>query len=318
MPGAFVDGEWKTERQWQNTDGRFVRSTTSFRDWISADGSSGFPAEADRYHLYVAWACPWAQRTAIMRTLKGLEDAIGLSAVGSFLGEDGWAFYDEPGVIPDTVNGANYLREIYAKAASDYTGRVTTPILWDKETGTIVNNESREIVRMLDTEFATTDADYFPEDLRDDIAATIDAIYEPVNNGVYRSGFATTQGAYEEAVMELFDALDYWEEVLSSRRYLCGDRITEADWCLFPTLVRFDSVYHGHFKCNLRRIVDYPNLWGYLKELYQRPGVAETVNMDHIQKHYYGSHESINPTRIVPRGPILDFTAPHEREPLSG
>ena len=318
MPGAFVDGEWKTERQWQNTDGRFVRSTTSFRDWISADGSSGFPAEADRYHLYVAWACPWAQRTAIMRTLKGLEDAIGLSAVGSFLGEDGWAFYDEPGVIPDTVNGANYLREIYAKAASDYTGRVTTPILWDKETGTIVNNESREIVRMLDTEFATTDADYFPEDLRDDIAATIDAIYEPVNNGVYRSGFATTQGAYEEAVMELFDALDYWEEVLSSRRYLCGDRITEADWCLFPTLVRFDSVYHGHFKCNLRRIVDYPNLWGYLKDLYQRPGVAETVNMDHIQKHYYGSHESINPTRIVPRGPILDFTAPHEREPLSG
>jgi putative glutathione S-transferase len=321
MPGAFVDGEWKTERQWQNTDGRFVRSTTSFRDWISADGSSGFPAEADRYHLYVAWACPWAQRTAIMRTLKGLEDAIGLSAVGSFLGEDGWAFYDEPGVIPDTVNGANYLREIYAKAASDYTGRVTTPILWDKEMGTIVNNESHEIVRMLDTEFgefATTDADFFPEDLRDDIDATIDAIYEPVNNGVYRSGFATTQGAYEEAVMELFDALDYWEEVLSSRRYLCGDRITEADWCLFPTLVRFDSVYHGHFKCNLRRIVDYPNLWGYLKELYQRPGVAETVNMDHIQKHYYGSHESINSTRIVPRGPILDFTAPHEREPLSG
>jgi glutathionyl-hydroquinone reductase len=321
MPGAFVDGEWKTERQWRNTDGRFVRSTTSFRDWITADGSSGFPAEAGRYHLYVAWACPWAHRTEIMRTLKGLEDAIGISAVGSFMGDDGWAFYDEPGVIPDTVNGAHYLREIYAKADPDYTGRVTTPILWDKEMGTIVNNESREIVRMLDTEFgeyATTDADFFPEDLRDDIDAAIDAFYEPVNNGVYRSGFATTQEAYEEAVMELFDALDYWEEVLSSRRYLCGDRITEADWCLFPTLVRFDSVYHGHFKCNLRRIVDYPNLWGYLKDLYQRPGVAETVNMDHIQKHYYKSHESINPTRIVPRGPILDFTAPHEREPLSG
>ena len=321
MPGAFVEGEWKTERQWRNTDGRFVRSTTSFRDWISADGSSGFPAEAGRYHLYVAWACPWAHRTEIMRRLKGLEDAIGISAVGSFMGEDGWAFYDEPGVIPDTVNGAHFLREIYAKADPDYTGRVTTPILWDREMGTIVNNESREIVRMLDTEFgeyATKDADFFPEDLRHDIDAAIDAIYEPVNNGVYRSGFATTQEAYEEAVMELFDALDYWEEVLSSRRYLCGDRITEADWCLFPTLVRFDSVYHGHFKCNLRRIVDYPNLWGYLKDLYQRPGVAETVNMDHIQKHYYGSHESINPNRIVPRGPILDFTELHEREPLSG
>jgi putative glutathione S-transferase len=317
----LVNGEWKTERQWKNTDGRFVRSETSFRDWISADGSSGFPAEPGRYHLYVAWACPWAHRTAIIRKLKGLEEVIGLSVVGSFLGEDGWAFYDEPGVIPDTVNGATYLREIYAKADPDYTGRVTTPVLWDKETGTIVNNESREIIRMLDTEFgefASTDAHFFPEDLRDQTDATIDAIYGPVNNGVYRSGFATTQEAYEEAVTELFDALDYWEEVLSSRRYLCGDRVTEADWCLFPTLVRFDSVYHGHFKCNLRRIVDYPNLWGYLKDLYQRPGVAETVNMDHIQKHYYGSHESINPTRIVPKGPILDFTEAHDRGRFSG
>jgi glutathionyl-hydroquinone reductase len=316
MSGMLVNGEWKTERQWKNTDGRFVRSKTSFRDWISADGSSGFPAESGRYHLYVAWACPWAHRTAIMRKLNGLEEVIGLSAVGSFMGEDGWAFHEEPGVIPDTVNGASYLREVYVKADPDYTGRVTTPVLWDKETGTIVNNESREIVRMLDTEFdefATTDAPFFPEDLRDETDATIDAIYEPVNNGVYRSGFATTQEAYEEAVTELFDALDHWEEVLSSRRYLCGDRITEADWCLFPTLVRFDSVYHGHFKCNLRRIVDYPNLWGYLKDLYQRPGVAETVNMDHIQKHYYGSHESINPTRIVPKGPILDFTEAHDR-----
>ncbi|HKH38494.1 MAG TPA: glutathione S-transferase C-terminal domain-containing protein, partial [Rubrobacter sp.] len=237
--------------------GRFVRSETRFRDWISADGSSGFRAEAGRYHLYVAWACPWAHRTAIMRKLKGLEGIIGLSVVGSFMGEDGWAFHDEPGVIPDLVNGAYYLREVYAKADPDYTGRVTTPVLWDKETGTIVNNESREIVRMLDTEFgefATTDAHFFPEDLRHEIDATIDAIYEPVNNGVYRTGFATTQEAYEEAVTELFDALDHWDGVLSSRRYLCGDRITEADWCLFPTLVRFDSVYHGHFKCNLRRI----------------------------------------------------------------
>jgi glutathionyl-hydroquinone reductase len=321
MPGMFVNGEWKTERQWKNTDGRFVRSKTSFRDWVSADGSSGFEAESGRYHLYVAWACPWAHRTAIMRTLKGLEGTVGLSAVGSFMGEDGWAFYEEPGVIPDKVNGAYFLREVYAKADPDYTGRVTTPILWDRETETIVNNESREIIRMLDTEFgdfATTDAHFFPEDLRDEIDATIDAIYEPVNNGVYRAGFATTQEAYEEAVTELFDALNHWEEVLSSRRYLCGDRLTEADWCLFPTLVRFDAVYHGHFKCNLRRIVDYPNLWGYLKDLYQRPGVAETVDMDHIQKHYYVSHESINPTRIVPKGPILDFTEAHDRERLSG
>ena len=205
----LVDGEWNTQRHWQNTDGRFVRSTTSFRDWVTADGSSGFPSEAGRYHLYAAWACPWAHRTAIMRTLKGLDDVIGLSAVGSFMGEDGWAFHDEPGVIPDSVNGAHYLREVYTKADPDYTGRVTTPILWDKETGTIVNNESREIVRMLDTEFgefATSDANFFPEDLRDDIEAAIDAIYEPVNNGVYRSGFATRQEAYDEAVTEVFDS----------------------------------------------------------------------------------------------------------------
>ncbi len=321
MPGMMVEGEWKTQRQWQNTDGRFVRSETSFRGWITADGSSGYPAAAGRYHLYIAWACPWAHRTAILRKLKGLEDVIGLSAVGSFMGEDGWAFHDEPGVIPDTVNGAHYLREVYARADPGYTGRVTTPVLFDKETGTIVNNESREIVRMLDTQFedfAALDADFCPEGLREEIDATIDAIYEPVNNGVYRSGFATTQEAYEEAVTELFDALDGWEEVLSTRRYLCGDRITEADWCLFPTLVRFDAAYHGHFKCNLRHIVDYPNLWGYLKDLYQTPGVAETVNMDHIKKHYYQSHESINPTRIVPKGPILDLTEPHDRARLSG
>ncbi len=321
MPGMMVEGEWKTERQWQNTDGRFVRPRTSFRDWITADGGSGFPAEAGRYHLYIAWACPWAHRTAILRKLKGLEEAIGLSAVGSFMGEDGWAFYDEPGVIPDTVKGAYYLREVYAKADPDYTGRVTTPVLWDKETGTIVNNESREIIRMLDTEFeefTATDVDFCPGDLREEIDETIDAIYEPINNGVYRSGFATTQEAYEEAVTELFDALDRWEEVLSTRRYLCGDRITEADWCLFPTLVRFDAVYHGHFKCNLRRVVDYPNLWGYLRDLYGQPGVAETVNMDHIKKHYYRSHESINPTRIVPKGPVLDFNEPHDRARLSG
>jgi glutathionyl-hydroquinone reductase len=313
--GMMVDGEWKTEGDIPRENGRFKRSTTSFRDRISSDGSTRFPAETDRYHLYIAWACPWAHRTAIMRKLKGLEDAIDLSAVGSFMGDDGWAFYDEPGVIPDPVNGAHYLREVYAKADPDYTGRVTTPVLLDKESGTIVNNESREIIRMLDTEFGgiSTGADFYPEDLRDEIDATIDAVYEPINNGVYRSGFATTQEAYDEAVAELFDALDHWEDVLSTSRYLCGDRVTEADWCMFPTLVRFDAVYHGHFKCNLRRVVDYPNLWGYLRDLYQYPGVAETVNMEHIKKHYYRSHESINPTRIVPKGPILDFSGHHDR-----
>jgi glutathionyl-hydroquinone reductase len=225
MPGAFVKGEWKTERQWKNTDGQFVRQATSFRDWISADGSSGFSAQAGRYHLYIAWACPWAHRTAIMRRLKGLEEVIGLSAVGSFMGEYGWAFYDEPGVIPDNVNGAEFLREVYLKGDPSYTGRVTTPVLWDRETGTIVNNESREIVRMFDTEFeefATTDAEYFPQDLRDEIDETIDAIYEPINNGVYRSGFATRQEAYNEAVTDVFDALDYWEDVLSLRGATCA------------------------------------------------------------------------------------------------
>lgn len=320
MPGMLIEGAWKTESQLQDESGRFVRSTTSFRDRVTADGSSGFSAEAGRYHLYIAWACPWAHRAAIIRKLKGLEGAIGLSAVGSFMGDDGWAFHGEPGEIPDDVNGAHYLREVYQKADPDYTGRVTTPVLWDKETGTIVNNESREILRMLDTEFealATTDAHFCPEDLRDEIDATIDAIYDPINNGVYRAGFATKQSAYDEAVTELFDALDHWEGVLGTRRYLCGDRATETDLCLFPTLVRFDAVYHGHFKCNLRRIVDYPNLWGYLRDVYQLPGVAETVNMDHIKRHYYRSHESINPTRIVPKGPVLDFTEPHGRERIS-
>ena len=320
MSGMMVDGAWKTEADIPRENGRFRRSTTSFRGRISSDASTEFPAETGRYHLYIAWACPWAHRTAILRKLKGLEDAIGLSAVGSFMGDDGWAFYDEPGVVPDTVNGAHFLREVYAKADPEYTGRVTTPVLWDKERGTIVNNESREIIRMLDTEFGddASGADFFPGDLRGEIDAAIDAIYEPINNGVYRSGFATTQEAYEEAVTELFDALDHWEEALSTRRYLCGDRVTEADWCMFPTLVRFDAVYHYHFKCNLRRIVDYPNLWGYLRDLYQYPGVAETVNMDHIKRHYYRSHESVNPTRIVPKGPILDFSGPHGRERPTG
>ncbi|MDQ4063960.1 MAG: glutathione S-transferase family protein [Actinomycetota bacterium] len=318
----LVEGEWITERRQEDEEGRFIRTSTSFRDRITPDGSSGFKAEAGRYHLYISWACPWAHRTAILRKLKGLDNAIGFSAVGSFMGEDGWTFHEEPGVIPDTVNGVRYLREIYTLADPNYTGRVTTPVLWDTETGTIVNNESRDIIRMLDHEFDTVegakaDVDFCPEGLREQIDRTIDEIYTPINNGVYRSGFATTQMAYEEAVTQLFDALDHWEVFLSEHRYLCGDRVTEADWCLFPTLVRFDAVYHGHFKCNLRRIADYPNLQGYLMDLYQQPGVAETVYFEHIKRHYYRSHESINPTRIVPKGPILVLDEPHGRERLS-
>jgi glutathionyl-hydroquinone reductase len=321
--GMLVEGEWRTERQRQDEGGRFVRAETAFRDMVTADGSSGYGAEAGRYHLYISWACPWAHRAAILRKLKGLEDAIGLSTVGSFMGDDGWAFYDEPGMIPDTVNGAYYLREVYVKADPYYTGRVTTPVLWDKETGTIVNNESRDIIRMFDHEFDAVpdprpDVDFCPEDLREEVDRTLDELYEPVNNGVYKTGFAATQEAYEEAVTQLFDALNHWEEVLGRRRYLCGDRITEADWSFFATLVRFDPVYYGHFKCNLRRIVDYPNLWDYLKDLYGQPGVAETVDFGHIKRHYYRSHESINPTRIVPRGPILNLDEPHDRERLSG
>ena len=314
--GMLVDGEWTTNGIPKDSEGRFVRSETSFRDWVTADGSSGFMAEADRYHLYVAAACPWAHRTVLLRQLKGLEDAISLSIVDPFMGSGGWVFSDAPGAIPDNINGTSYLREVYTKADPDYTGRVTTPVLWDKQKETIVNNESRELIRMLDKEFdeiAQVDTDYAPDDLLDEIDRTISEIYEPVNNGVYKTGFAMTQAAYDEAVTELFDALDHWEEVLGDRRYLCGDRITEADWCMFTTLVRFDAVYHYHFKCNLRRISDYPNLGGYLKDLYQQPGVAETVDFDHIKQHYFMSHESINPTRIVPKGPRLKLEEPHDR-----
>lgn len=316
--GMLVEGEWKTENRLRDEEGRFVRSETSFRDRVTEDGSSGFPAEAGRYHLYVSWACPWAHRTAIMRRIKGLEDAISLSSVAAFMGEDGWTFSDE---FTDPLYGSEHLREIYTMADPGYTGRVTTPVLWDRERETIVNNESREIIRMLDIEFeelATTGESFLPEYLRDEVDRTIEAIYQPINNGVYRSGFASTQDAYDEAVADVFEALDHWEGVLSERRYLCGNIITEADLCMFTTLVRFDPVYHYHFKCNLRKISDYPNLWGYLKDLYQTPGVAETVDFDHIKRHYYTSHDSVNPTRVVPRGPILDLDEPHDRDWLLG
>ncbi|MGP4952268.1 glutathione S-transferase family protein [Psychrobacter sp. T6-1] len=322
--GLLVDGKWQDT--WYDTDasgGRFKREESGFRNWVTADGSagptgkSGFQAEPNRYHLYVSLACPWAHRTTIFRKLKGLDDMISLSVVHPFMGDYGWTFKDGAGVIADPINHADYAYEIYTAAKADYTGRVTVPILWDKKTNTIVSNESSEIIRMFNSAFDEVGAlpvDFLPKDKWNEIDEINALVYSAVNNGVYKSGFATTQDAYEEAVGELFAALDVLESRLAGSRYLVGDSITEADWRLFTTLVRFDAVYFGHFKCNLRRIVDYPNLWGYLKELYQVPGIAQTVNMDHIKSHYYTSHANINPTGIVPVGPKLDFEAPHNRD----
>lgn len=316
--GYVEKGVW--HEGWYDTrasGGEFVRRESQFRNRITADGSSGFPAETGRYHLYVSLACPWAHRTLIFRRLKRLEDAISISIVHPLMLEQGWDFSSEPGCIPDTVNGCSYLREVYALAKPDYSGRVTVPVLWDKTARTIVNNESAEIIRMLNSEFnAFTDiqTDYYPPALRPEIDAVNAFVYEHVNDGVYKCGFATTQRAYERACDALFAAFDRLEARLGRSRYLVGNRITEADWRLFPTLVRFDAVYHGHFKCNLRRVADYPNLSSYARELYQVPGVAGTVNLDHIKRHYYGSHRTINPTGIVPRGPALDFGAAHDRE----
>jgi glutathionyl-hydroquinone reductase len=320
--GLLVEGRWHED--WydtKKTGGRFVRQESAFRERVTADGSSGLPAAAGRYHLYVSLACPWAHRTLIFRKLKRLEDVIGVSVLDPFVGEQGWSFSDGPGCTPDSVNGARHLHELYVKADPCYTGRVTIPVLWDKERGTIVNNESSEIIRMLNAEFdAFGDAgvDLYPEPLRAEIDALNAFVYPKVNNGVYRCGFATTQEAYEEAFRELFEALDALDARLETRRYLVGEATTEADWRLFTTLVRFDAVYFGHFKCNLRRIADYPNLSGYLRDLYQRPGVAETVSFDHIKRHYYESHETINPTGIVPLGPALDLDAPHGRGGAAG
>lgn len=316
--GLLVEGKWEANETARfSKDGRYVRTTTSFRDRVTADGSSGFKAEKDRYHLYIANACPWAHRTLLLRNLKGLQDTISLSVVTHRLGPDGWEFDTEPGAPHgDAVNGVNYVRELYVKAKQDYSGRVTVPVLWDKQRGTIVNNESREIVRMLDCEFdefGDFRTAFLPGGLEEEVDTAIDSFYDPVNNGVYKAGFARTQESYEACVTEVFRELDRWEAVLERQRYLCGDAITEADWCLFPTLVRFDLVYHGHFKCNLRRIQDYPNLWNYLKELYQYPGVAETCNFDHIKRTYYGSQVWVNPTGVVPLGPLVDFDAPHDR-----
>ncbi|MGB0562332.1 MAG: glutathione S-transferase family protein [Spirulinaceae cyanobacterium] len=324
--GLLVDGVWQD--QWYDTSstgGKFVRKASQFRNWVTADGSpgpsgqGGFKAEGDRYHLYVSYACPWAHRTLIFRQLKGLEALMPISVVHWLMGEQGWTFDRGNGVIADPLFQAQYLHQIYTHADAQYTGRVTVPVLWDKQTQTIVNNESSEIIRMFNSAFDGIGAqpgDYYPEDLRYEIDQLNDRIYDTVNNGVYKSGFATTQAAYEDAVKPLFDTLDVLEERLSASRYLMGDRLTEADWRLFTTLVRFDPVYVGHFKCNIRRIVDYPNLWGYVRELYQLPGIAATVNFFHIKHHYYQSHTTINPTRIVPIGPEIDWLEPHQRDSL--
>lgn len=319
--GKLIDGKWTQEDYRSDEKGGFKREETTFRNWITADGSSGFRAEAGRYHLYVSLACPWAHRTLILRKLKGLEEAITVSVVDPFMGEDGWFFSDAPGATRDEVNGADYLWQVYLKAKPDMTGRVTVPLLWDRERKTVVNNESREIVRMLDLEFdafAKNRVTLYPEDLRPAIDAEIEEMYEAVNNGVYRAGFAFTQEAHETAVQELFAALDRYESILEKQRYLCGDTLTEADVFLFTTLIRFDPVYYVHFKCNIKRIADYPALSAFLRDIYQTDGVAETCDLDHIKEHYYRSHPFLNPRRIVPLGPEFDLEAPHGRERFGG
>ena len=328
----LIDGEWRTEGH-ETTDGSgaFRRSETTFRDWtagavvpehVDADPNARFQPEEDRYHLYVSYACPWAHRTLLVRSLMGLEEAISVSVVDPWRGEDGWQFSPEKdGCTIDHVNDAEFLRELYVAADPDATCRVTVPVLWDTAEETIVNNESREIIRMLSTGFrdiASRDVDLAPAAIRDRVDEIITDIYEPINNGVYRAGFATQQGPYDEAIDELFGALDRYDDRLADRRFLAGDRLTEADICLFTTLVRFDHVYHTHFMCNRQYIHQYENLWPYLRDLYQLPGVAETVRMDHIKEHYYTTHPDVTPNGIIARGPELDFEAPHDRDRLDG
>ncbi|MCX7558632.1 glutathione S-transferase family protein [Sulfitobacter sp. F26204] len=325
--GMLVDGKWQDK--WydtKSTGGKFERSAAKFRNWITADGSAGpsgnagFKAQSGRYHLFVSYACPWAHRTLIFRALKELTDHITISVVHPDMLQEGWTFdKDFPGATGDTLFGLPYARDIYTRADPGFSGRVTVPILWDKERNTIVSNESSEIIRMLNTAFDAitgNTTDYWPQNLQAAIEPVNDRIYDTFNNGVYRCGFATTQAAYDEAVISLFETLDWLEQRLTTRRYLMGEHLTEADWRLFPTLVRFDSVYHLHFKCNRRRIVDYPNLWAYTRDLYQMPGISATVNLDHIVRHYHYSHANINPYRIIPINPVLDFAAPQDRDRL--
>jgi len=313
----------------QTKSGEFQRQPDAFREWLSNDGSTAYPAAADRYHLYVSLACPWASRTVIFRKLKGLDEAIGMTIVDPIRDEEGWAFRDPSGKIPpgapfestDSINGFQFLREAYKATDPNYNERVTVPVLWDKQTKKIVNNCEDDICRMFNDRFndfaRNKDVDFFPKEIEAEHAKFSSFLHDNVNNGVYRAGFATRQRPYEIACRKLFEALDQLEERLSKNRYLFGNRIVEADWRLFCTLIRFDVVYHGHFKCNLRRIIDYPNLQGYLLDLYQQPGITETVNFDHIKRHYYMTQTQINPTRIVPIGPVLDLGKPHNRERLS-
>ena len=319
----LVDGEWHTDvGQYASDDGSFERQTTTFRDEIRDDSDARFQPEAGRYHLYVSYACPWAHRTLLLRSLKGLENAISVSVVDPYRADDGWQFSPEKaGCTVDHLHGAEYLRELYVRADPTVTCRVTVPVLWDKVEDTIVNNESAEIIRMLDTEFddvASTDIDLYPDGYRDTVDRIIEDIYEPINNGVYRAGFATKQEPYDDAIDDLFGALEHWDSVLADQRYLAGDRLTEADICLFTTLVRFDQVYHTHFMCNVRFIREFEHLWPYLRDLYQTPGVARTVDMDHIKEHYYTTHPDVTPSGIVARGPDLDFEAEHARDELAG
>ena len=321
--GLLIDGSWSTA--WydtEKTDGKFVREDAGFRHWITADGAAGptgkagFKAESGRYHLYVSHACPWAHRTMIFRHLKALDAHISVSVVHPLMLDNGWSFATDEFATGDTLYKSDFLYQIYQKSKPDVTGRVTVPVLWDKQTEQIVSNESSEIIRMFNSAFdglGAQSVDYYPNALRPEIEALNERIYATLNNGVYRCGFATTQAAYEAAITPLFETLDWLESILAKNRYLTGPDITEADWRLFTTLIRFDPVYVGHFKCNLRRIVDYPNLSNYLRDLYQQPGIAETVNMQHIKEHYYASHDSINPSRVVPKGPNIDFSQPHNR-----
>lgn len=316
--GLLVDGKWHDK--WYDTEGsggRFIRTEAQYRNWITPDGTpgptgeGGFKAEPNRYHLYVAMACPWANRTLIMRKLKGLEDMISVSVVNPLMAENGWTFEPGEGVIPDPVINATYMHEVYTHVDPDYSGRVTVPVLYDLKQNKIVNNESSEIMRMLNTAFygvGAKEGDYYPEELREEIDAVNEIVYQNVNNGVYKAGFATKEEVYQEEVIKLFETLDQLEARLENQQFLVGDQVTEADWRLFTTLIRFDSVYYSHFKCNIRQIRDYKNLWRYTRELYNWPGIAETVNFDHIKEHYYRSHKNINPTGIVPVGPELDFS----------
>lgn len=311
--GQLVDGEWKTG--WYDPDehGAFQRPETRFRSWIAADAKDGFVPEAGRYHLYVSYACPWAHRTMITRAVRGLEGVIGLTSVDPRMGDDGWVFGSAE---PDPLLGVTFLRDVYLRVAPRYTGRVTVPILFDKKANTIVNNESREIMRMLGEPFdalAKRPISLAPPALRGDVDRMLDAIYEPFNNGVYRAGFATSQSAYEEACREVFATLDRCEEILSRQRYLCGDVFTEADVAMFTTCLRFDLVYYAHFKCNVRRLQDYPNIWAFVRDVYQMPGVKATCRLDEIKTHYYFSQTTVNPHRIIPLGPTLDLDAPHDR-----